>query len=444
MKKFIIVEICIVIALALGFWLGRITSPYNDYSHYLENADKAWVKAFELDTPPISFDEPDKNRLRKVRAAYRAVFENYPDSRWADDALYQLASRLPRTDEEGFALYRRLIREYPDSDYADDAMYAIAITTYRIAQELEKTGTLESLTAYYDRSLMLFNQLIATYPGSILQEEAQLSAAMCYYGRGDASIAITQLEGLKMELRGSTIIHRILYSLGTIYLAQKDYENAQIEFKNVVDFGDPEYAPLASFSLAQAYFAEGQAIEATAEFEEVKGNTQEAKEEYEKAEAKYKLAIAGYQNVIDLYSDTKVGQDALFYIAWTYEKTEEYDEAISRLEIAIEEYPQNENAANAKFYIGQLALANDNIDRAIEEFQSFADDPANTYDNRLSAQYKVGEIYETKDDIAQAIEVYEKFLIDFPEPHQNPNHASQRITENFVNKLKSDQLEGDE
>ena len=203
MKKFIIVEICIVIALALGFWLGRITSPYNDYSHYLENADKAWVKAFELDTPPISFDEPDKNRFRKVRAAYREVFENYPDSRWADDALYQLASRLPRTDEEGFALYRRLIRNYPDSDYADDAMYAIAITTYRIAQELEKTGTLESLTAYYDRALMLFNQLIATYPGSILQEEAQLSAAMCYNGRGDASIAITQLEGLKMELRGS-------------------------------------------------------------------------------------------------------------------------------------------------------------------------------------------------------------------------------------------------
>ena len=57
--------------------------------------------------------------------------------------------------------------------------------TYEIAEELKKTGTLESISAYYDRALALFNQLIATYPGSILEADAQYNAAMCYYGRGD-------------------------------------------------------------------------------------------------------------------------------------------------------------------------------------------------------------------------------------------------------------------
>lgn len=441
MKKFIVVEICVVIALVVGFWLGRVTTPYNDYSHYLENADKAWIKARQLDSPPISFDEPDKNRLRKVRAAYREVFDNYPDSRWADDAIHQLASRLPRTDEEGFALYRRLIRDYPDSEYTDDAMYAIAITTYRIAQELTKTGTLESLTAYYDRALALFNQFIATYPGSILQEEAQLSAAMCYYGRGDTNIALSQLENLKLELRNNPIIYRIMFTLGNIYLEQKDYENAQIEYKNVVDSGDAEHASIANFWLAQTYLAEGQAIEGQANLRKVEGKTDEAETKYDEAAAKYRQAITGYQNVIDLFPNTEEGKNAHFYIGWAYEKTKEYEEAISRLEYAIETYPENENTINAKYYIGQLAYSNDDIDRAVEVFQTFADDPNHTYDHRLSAQYQIGEIYENMGDMEKAADAYEKLITGFPEPHQNVNHLSRRITENFVNKLRSGELD---
>ena len=439
MKKFIIIEICIVIAIAAGFWIGRVTSSFNDYAQYYENADKAWIKIQEINNPPVTYDEPDKNLLREVRAAYRAVFENYPDSRWADDALYQLAL-LPRTDEEGFALYRRLIRDYPDSEFADDSMYAIAITTYRIAEELGKTGTLESLTAYYDRALVLFNQLIATYPGSVLQSEAQLSAAMCYYGRGDVNIAISQLENIKMELRGNPIIYRIFYTLGNIYLGQQDYENAKVEFKNVVDSGDQEYAPSASFRLSQTYFAEGQIKEAEAKYNEVEGKTEEAEVKYNEAEAKYNEAIAGYQKVIDLYPDMQVGQDAHFYIGWVYEKTKDYDEAITRLEAAIENYPDNENAINAKFYIGQLALANENTDRAIEVFQKFADDPNHTYDHRLSAQYQVAEIYKEIGNMEQAIDAYEKLITDFPEPHQNPAHDSRKITENYVQTLKAEHL----
>ncbi len=409
MKKFIIVEICVIIAIAVGFWIGRLTSPFNDYAQYYENADKAWAKVQQIDTPPISYDEPDKNRLRKVRAAYRAVFENYPDSLWADDAIYQLASRIPRTDEEAFALFRRLINNYPDSELTDDSMYAIAIATYRIAEELKKTGTLESLAAYYDRSIALFNQLIAIYPGSVLQEEAQFNVAMCYYGRGDLTIALTQFENLKMELRNNPLIYRILYTIGRIYYDMHDYENARIEFKNVIDTGDPNLAPSASFGIAQAYLQEG----------------------------KHEEAVKAYQKVIDLYPDTNSGEDAHFYIAWAYDNLEEYDEAITRLETAIENYPNNKETTNSKFYIAQIAHRNKDTARAIEDFQKFADDPMHIYDHRLIAQYKVGQIYEEIGDIEQAIDAYEKFLKDYPDPYQNPSHPSRKITESYVQKLKA-------
>ena len=60
MKKFIIAEICVVIALIVGFWLGRITSGDKSYENYYDNADKAWTVAQTVDNPPITLDEPDK------------------------------------------------------------------------------------------------------------------------------------------------------------------------------------------------------------------------------------------------------------------------------------------------------------------------------------------------------------------------------------------------
>ena len=409
MKKFIIAEICVLLALAGGFWLGRVTGDTTSYEDYYDNADKAWTVAKALDEPPIELDSPDTDRLRKVRAAYREVFDKYPDSLWADDAIYQLASRIPRTDEEAFALFRRLINNYPDSEWADDSMYAIAFASYQIAEELKKTGTLESLDAYYNRALALFNQLIATYPGSELSEQAQFNTAMCYYGKGELNLALSTFDALREPFRASPILYQILYVTGEIYLKVQEYESARVEFTNVVDSGDPDLAPLASFGIPQAYLAEG----------------------------KYQEAIDGYQKVIDLYSDTKAGQDAHFYMGWAYERLGKYDEAIAQLEKGIELFPRNENVANAQVYIAQIALVNEDIGTAVDAFQKVADNSTYHYDTRRMAQYSVGKVYEDNGDTDLAIVAYQKLLKEFPEPHREASHQSNNITENYIQSLRS-------
>lgn len=411
MKKFIIIEICVIIALAVGFWIGRLTSPYNDYNQYYKNADNAWIKVQELNNPPVTIDDPDPKRLNKVRAAYRAIFDNYPDSHWADDALYQLAL-LPRTDEEAFTLYRRLIRDYPDSEFADDSIYAIAFASYKIGDELQQKGTLESVNAFYDRAISLFTQLISVYPGSVLEAEAQLNIAMCYRGKGDLNTALTQLNNIRLEYQTNQILHKIIFATGELYLEKQEYENARIEFKNVVDFGDLNYAPFASYKIAETYFNE----------------------------RKYEEAIQACQQVIDNYPDTQFAQDANFYIAQPYEKLERYEEAIAHLENAIQEYPNNGSIVAAKFYLAQIYRLNEDTEKAIDAFQTFADDTSHVYDHRLSAQYEVAEIYRENEDMEQAIEAYEKLLKEFPDPHQRADHASRKITGNFVQTLKAEYL----
>ena len=409
MKKFIIAEICVLLALAGGFWLGRVTGNNTSYEHYYDNADKAWTAVKQLDAPPVELDSPDKDRLRKVRAAYREVFENYSDSLWADDAIYQLASRISRTDEEAFALFRRLINNYPDSEWADDSMYAIAFASYQIAEELKKTGTLESLDAYYDRALALFNQLIATYPGSELSEQAQFNTAMCYYGKGELNLALSTFDTLRVPFSDSPLLYQILYVTGEIYLKRQEYENARIEFTNVVDSGDPDLAPLASFGIPQSYLAEG----------------------------KYQEALEGYQKVIDLYPDTKAGQDAYFYMGWAYERLEKYEEAIAQLEKGIDLFPRNENAANAQVYIAQIAEVNKDIAGAVDAYQKVADNGTYDYDTRRMAQYSVGRIYEKNGDTDLAIEAYQKLITQFPEPHREATHQSNNINENYIQTLRS-------
>ncbi|MFQ6042371.1 MAG: tol-pal system YbgF family protein, partial [Candidatus Poribacteria bacterium] len=154
MKRFYITEGFIIVALIIGILIGRylLNSDRGYYRDYYEKAAKAYQKAEKADTPPVSSENPVK--LRKVLALYREVFDKYRDSRWADDAMFKLASRMDPTEEEAFALFRRLINDYPDSEWADASLYTIAMGHYRKEN--------------YDKALLLFDKVIKEYPTSHL------------------------------------------------------------------------------------------------------------------------------------------------------------------------------------------------------------------------------------------------------------------------------------
>jgi TolA-binding protein len=232
---------------------------------------------------------------------------------------------------------------------------------------------------------------------------------MCYYGKGELNLALAQFDALREPFSDSPLLYQILYVTGEIYLKRQDYENARVEFTNVVDSGDPDLAPLASFGIPQSHLAEGN----------------------------YQEAIDGYQKVIDLYPGSKVGQDAYFYMGWAYERLGKYDEAIARLEEAIDLYPHNEHAANSQIYIGQIAYANNDMASAVDAYQKVADNSGYDYDTRRAAQYSVGKIYEAGGDTDLAVDAYQKLITGFPEPHKEATHPSNNINENYIQNLRS-------
>lgn len=413
MKKFVVFEVVVIVAFSIGVFVGYLWfNPDDSYQNYYERAEKAWSEAEKANTPPVTLDDLDLDRIREVRAAYRTVFDDYPDSRWADDAIYQLASGIARTDEEAFALYRRLINNYPDSEWADDSLYTIAFASYLAAQDMRKTDDLDVADLYYDRAFVLFTQLIREYPGTRLADVSRLNREMCHYGKGNLNRALEGLSKLTEDFRDNQLIHSIVYQIGMIYTEKQEYGNARIQFKNVVLSGHLEFAPLAKFGIAQTLFAE----------------------------KKFEDAIKTYKEVIQGYPETKSAEDSYFHIGWAFEKLEKYDEAIIQLETAIEKYPHNKDTQTYQVYVAQVYYAKNDMDGAIQAYRKVADNSTFDYDTRRSAQYWIGSIYEKTGDVNQAVAEYQKLLKNFLEPHRVPRHPSNEISENYIKDLQSADL----
>jgi len=409
MKRIIIVVDLMILAFLVGFFIGRATE--NRVGQYDDRADKAWRKVEKADTPPVTEDS-DANQIEKIRTLYRKVFDRYPDSHWADDALYQYASRLAISQEQQFSMFRRLIIHYPDSEYADDSLYAIAYANYRLAEERKAVSSeLAESDLYYDRSLRFFGQLLTDYSGSSLYNTSLFNRAMCYYGKGQWSLAQDEFRTLRIDLANDPIVHEVVYQLGRIAIETQQYDGAIAEFQNVVDAGLESLAPNAQFGIAQALFAQG----------------------------KYEESISAYERTIENYPKSVVAQDACFYIGWAYQRMGKHDEAIIQLEEAIEDFPRNENASNSLVFIAQIYYDQKNPDGSIEAYRKVVDNKDNfSYDMRRSALYWIGKIHEEEGDTDQAISTYTMLVKDYAEHHQTHHHPSNNINEEYIQKLQAD------
>ena len=111
-----------------------------------------------------------------------------------------------------------------------------------------------------------------------------------------------------------------------------------------------------------------------------------------------------------------------------------------QLEEAIELFPYNENAPNSQFFIGQIYYAKKDYQGAIEAYRKVADNTTFDYNTRRSAQYWIARLLEENNDIDEAVGAYQQLLRNFPELHQTPSHPSNNVNENYIQKLRSEQL----
>lgn len=134
------------------------------------------------------------------------ILKKAPDSQYADDVLFRIASGLDGKDKraEALAMYRRLLKEYPKSTWADVAAWNIGFSMF-------EAGMLREAESAFNTALKAFPNsdyaaAMGYWRGRILEEMNDTAAADQYrdvlrksahrYYRGRAAVAFRRVGGV--------------------------------------------------------------------------------------------------------------------------------------------------------------------------------------------------------------------------------------------------------
>lgn len=109
------------------------------------------------------------NELQKAIIAYRKVVDTFKMGDMADKALLRIAAIYTdylKAPEKGIAVYQELLENYPGSKEAEDALYEV--------------GAYHMENRKYNEAVKLFKRFVHTFPKSKKAEDAMLAVAKCH------------------------------------------------------------------------------------------------------------------------------------------------------------------------------------------------------------------------------------------------------------------------
>ncbi len=137
----------------------------------------------------------------------------------------------------------KVLEKWPDSKWADDALYVCGVSYFY----MEK----------FDQSEKRFRELIANYPESEYIRESRVYLAQTKLKLKDIDEAMALFEELYYGDEKKDVKMRAAMALGDYYFQEKDYKNAEVYFQTLVDsLGDDETKQSAQMSIADGQFSQ--------------------------------------------------------------------------------------------------------------------------------------------------------------------------------------------
>ncbi|MCK5520083.1 MAG: tetratricopeptide repeat protein, partial [Candidatus Marinimicrobia bacterium] len=305
---------------------------------------------FNLAEEEYSNLENSKNFPRGLTQNYEAVtvksfkvIENFPESKWVDNAMYLFGISNYRLENYRVArkMFRRLTMEYPQSGYYQEAKLWIARCTYMNNEKKLAFEMLESFTEnkandmFFGDAMLLYAQLAI--------EENDLEKADMAYLRAISLIknknrkadfhyeyaiylinverldeALTHLESIEKLSLNRDLLAKVQLQYAKIFRLQKDYSGSEELLKNML-----------------------------------------ANEKY-----------------IDIYSDLQLE------LAQIYRSMNDYSRAIERNKTIIVDYPNTPNAAVAAYRIAEMYLYDlGDMDKAGEYYKNTTKQDKNSFES---------------------------------------------------------------
>jgi TolA-binding protein len=437
------------------YYLGKVNADNN-------NTDAA-VKAFKTliealpDSPFVPFAHYQlafallaRNEFESAAVEFSAVAASKADADLRLEARFRAAETYDKIGWFGAAVgaYEQLQKEFPESPYAQRAEYGYAWALYHAGKFADAMAAGDALLKKhpeapeavgmqylagnclqqqqrYDDAIAIYTKIRSEHPDSEFAARSQYKLAWCLYLNNRLDEAKTEIAAfLQTPPPDPKLLGDGSFLLGSILVANNDYENAYEEFRLVAEkYPDGEFGPEALYKAAECLAMLGRTEEAAKAFENFAkrypdnilaeqailraGDAQFAASAFEGAVGKYK-------KILEAPKDASVEQDTMYRLAITYHNMKKYDASADTFRKLVAKFADSPHVAEAHLRIGDFLLR-DGKDpvKAIEAYNaSLAADPKGSLAGRALKGIALAR-YETK-DLDAATETFLRLMTEFP------------------------------
>ncbi|MGA1795522.1 MAG: transglycosylase SLT domain-containing protein [bacterium] len=288
--------------------------------------------------------------------------------------------------DEAMGWFAKSFREYPYlKDYA----------TFYMALCLENKGQ-------YDDAIALLNEIITTWPESILIPRVQLKLGDIHFCAGDYRNAIEAYKKASELLPSESVYSR--FQIGISYMEMEEWESALEGFRFLLI-----HEPSSDFTkVAHNYILRIHRERNLGPFQ------LSAEDTFRKAEILYKrrcydAAIEAYRSVICARPRFPEYCRAMFKLAQSYKRTGRRDLSIETLQEMVRTLPESECVFDARLFLARI-LWNDHRNSEARRHLDHLAKVRTSWGNRAEVLYILGRMAEEENHLIDAVEYYQKVL----------------------------------
>jgi len=369
----------------------------------------------------ISSYYESENYDKAVEEAEKLIIE-YPNSRFVEDALYNMAWSYYELKDYDRAIekFSELIERFPVGYRADRALFQIGECYYDQGRYAEAIGYYQKLVdqkgienvTEKDIMQMRREKLRRLVEETVLElvAKAQIKVGDCYAKIGELDKATEAYERVITHFSSERgFVEDTYIRMADMYLERGDLNGAIRVYKQAIDRSpDQLFKAKMQFLLAKRYYDSGY---------------------YSKAIDEYRLYIDAYSEVASFAGFPvdnamyKIGR-AFYEIGQKYSSEgqdelakENYRKAISEYRRILSKYPEGDMVVAAKFNIAlcnQMIWEEGSIAEAIDGFKGIVEEhPGSEY--VLGSLFQMGRIYYKLQKYDEALDVYRSIIASYPD-----------------------------
>ena len=396
----------------------KLADAYNRVGdYYFLNEDYAMAKQNYQHSLDMNLFEPDYALYQiafcqGLQHQYQAKINSlerlqtgFPDSEYADDALFELGRANERLGNNSAATqnYRRIINNYPESNFYRKALLQLGLINYN--------------SGNFSQALTHFKNVVENFRGSSEAQTALMGIKNCYVEMNsvDEYCAYTNQLGGGVNVTTSEQDSMTYMAAERLYMSQNDQAASQLS-NYLRQFPNGSFATNAHFYLAELLYKEGKFSEANEHYTYVAQQPNNIFSEQALSRASELTFNANnYEQALELFNKLErvAGSKWNNLKAYTGQmrcnfELENYQAAISAAQKVKNSDVVNEAwMREANFILGKSHYLSGNQQAAIEPLKAVATDTK--LEQGAEAKFLISEIYYNSNQKQQA----EEEIMDF-------------------------------